>query len=151
MKRLLNLGLDQQHHWHSTSSSSSSSQDQPGLWTSNFTIDCTKAGSGPLDTFLDPTGWTKGVAFVNGFNLGRYWPAMGPQVTLYVPRTVLRCGTSSNQLILLELEGGSCDASACPISFVSQPTINGTVPISSSENLETADDLPFGRWDTTNW
>ena len=141
------LSYLQQHQWHSTSSSSSSQDHQPGLWTSNFTIDCSKASSGPLDTFLDPTGWTKGVAFVNGFNLGRYWPAMGPQVTLYVPRTVLRCGPS-NQLIILELEGvGGCDAS-CPISFVSQPTINGTVPISSSD-MVMADDFPFGRWDTT--
>lgn len=28
----------------------------------------------PLDTYLDTTGWGKGVAFVNGHNLGRYWP-----------------------------------------------------------------------------
>jgi beta-galactosidase len=26
------------------------------------------------DTFLSFRGWTKGVAFVNGFNLGRFWP-----------------------------------------------------------------------------
>ncbi len=33
------------------------------------------------DTFLDPSeGWSKGVAFLNGFNLGRYWPSVGPQV-----------------------------------------------------------------------
>lgn len=29
-------------------------------------------------------GWSKGVVFVNGKNLGRYW-SVGPQQTLYVP------------------------------------------------------------------
>lgn len=56
----------------------------------------------PLDTFLDTTGWGKGVAFVNGHNLGRYWPLIGPQITLYVPAPYLRTG--ENELILLELE-----------------------------------------------
>lgn len=56
----------------------------------------------PLDTYLDTSGWSKGVAFVNGYNLGRYWPAVGPQITLYVPAPYLRTGT--NELILLELE-----------------------------------------------
>lgn len=56
----------------------------------------------PLDTFLDTTGWGKGVAFVNGHNLGRYWPLVGPQITLYVPAPYLRTG--ENELILLELE-----------------------------------------------
>ncbi|EZA59457.1 hypothetical protein DMN91_010918 [Ooceraea biroi] len=56
----------------------------------------------PLDTYLDTTGWGKGVAFVNGHNLGRYWPLVGPQITLYVPAPYLRTGV--NELILLELE-----------------------------------------------
>lgn len=56
----------------------------------------------PLDTFLDTTGWGKGVAFVNGHNLGRYWPLVGPQITLYVPAPYLRTG--ENELIILELE-----------------------------------------------
>ncbi|XP_012223400.1 beta-galactosidase [Linepithema humile] len=56
----------------------------------------------PLDTYLDTTGWGKGVAFVNGYNLGRYWPLVGPQITLYVPAPYLRTG--ENELIILELE-----------------------------------------------
>jgi len=56
----------------------------------------------PLDTFLDTTGWGKGVAFVNGHNLGRYWPLVGPQMTLYIPAPYLRTG--ENDLIILELE-----------------------------------------------
>jgi beta-galactosidase len=54
----------------------------------------------PRDTFLTLPGWTKGVAWVNGFNLGRYW-SRGPQRTLYVPAPLLRQG--DNELILLEL------------------------------------------------
>ena len=34
---------------------------------------------------------TKGVVFVNGFNLGRYWE-IGPQETLYVPGPLLKQG-----------------------------------------------------------
>ena len=44
----------------------------------------------------------QGQAFINNFNLGRYWPNRGPQVTLYVPRSVLRPG--NNQIFFLELE-----------------------------------------------
>lgn len=54
----------------------------------------------PVDTFLALPGWTKGVCWLNGFNLGRYWDR-GPQRTLYVPAPLLRPGT--NDLIVLEL------------------------------------------------
>ncbi|KAJ0821514.1 putative beta-galactosidase [Helianthus annuus] len=47
-------------------------------------------------------GWGKGVAFVNNFNIGRYWPSFGPQCNLYVPAPVLRPG--NNVLVILELE-----------------------------------------------
>ncbi|KOX75741.1 Beta-galactosidase [Melipona quadrifasciata] len=56
----------------------------------------------PMDTYLNTVGWGKGVAFVNGRNLGRYWPLAGPQMTLYVPAPYLRTG--QNQLVLVELE-----------------------------------------------
>ncbi|XP_064479510.1 beta-galactosidase-like [Ornithodoros turicata] len=60
--------------------------------------------SGTLDTFLDPSGWTRGQAFINGFNLGRYRPAAGPQVTLYVPKYFVRSYPEINEVILMELE-----------------------------------------------
>ncbi|KAI4478761.1 hypothetical protein M0802_014489 [Mischocyttarus mexicanus] len=56
----------------------------------------------PLDTYLDTTGWGKGVAYVNGNNLGRYWPLVGPQITLYVPAQFLYLG--QNVLEIIELE-----------------------------------------------
>ncbi|MEI7436939.1 MAG: glycoside hydrolase family 35 protein [bacterium] len=55
----------------------------------------------PADTFLALPGWTKGVVWLNGFNLGRYWEEKGPQHTLYVPAPKLRKGR--NELIVLEL------------------------------------------------
>ena len=49
------------------------------FWKGQLAIEC-ENGKMANDTFLQLEGWTKGIAFVNGFNLGRYWPVMGPQV-----------------------------------------------------------------------
>ncbi|XP_064479512.1 beta-galactosidase-like [Ornithodoros turicata] len=73
----------------------------PGFFIGRFSL---QEGQEPVDTFLDPTGWTKGVAFVNGFNLGRYWPGVGPQVTLYIPGYLLRRHPNENHILLLEME-----------------------------------------------
>ncbi|MEY9851500.1 beta-galactosidase [Leifsonia sp. EB41] len=69
--------------------------------------------------FLDTTGWGKGVAWINGFNLGRYW-TRGPQETLHVPAPVTRAGR--NELVILELESAA-DATA---AFVSEPRLGHT-------------------------
>lgn len=47
------------------------------------------------DTFIDMTSWGKGVVFVNGFNLGRYWTAIGPQQALYLPAPFLQLGKNT--------------------------------------------------------
>lgn len=52
------------------------------------------------DAFLMRPG-TKGLVWVNGFNLGRYWNK-GPTETLYIPSPVLKKG--KNEVIVLELE-----------------------------------------------
>ncbi|WP_297434383.1 beta-galactosidase [uncultured Cetobacterium sp.] len=52
------------------------------------------------DTFLDFTGWEKGVVYINGFNLGRYWNE-GPQKRLYVPSPLLKEG--ENEIVIFEL------------------------------------------------
>ncbi|XP_024413283.2 beta-galactosidase-1-like protein 2 isoform X2 [Desmodus rotundus] len=51
------------------------------------------------DTFMKLEGWEKGVAFVNGQNLGRYWN-IGPQETLYLPGAWLDQGI--NQVLVFE-------------------------------------------------
>ncbi|GIG29711.1 glycoside hydrolase family 35 protein [Cellulomonas marina] len=66
----------------------------------------------PADLFLDTRGWGKGLAWVNGFALGRYW-SRGPQRTLYVPGPATRAGV--NELVVLEL--GAADAVARTLAW----------------------------------
>lgn len=46
------------------------------------------------DTYLDLSDWGKGIVFVNGHNLGRYWN-IGPQQALYLPAPWLKKGENS--------------------------------------------------------
>ena len=55
------------------------------------------------DCFVDLDGFTKGMVYVNGFHLGRYW-SCGPQKTLYLPGVLLHTDRP-NELVVLELEG----------------------------------------------
>uniref|UniRef100_A0A8C3QQX8 Beta-galactosidase n=1 Tax=Cyanoderma ruficeps TaxID=181631 RepID=A0A8C3QQX8_9PASS len=80
----------------------------------------------PQDTYVNFPGWTKGQIWINGFNLGRYWPARGPQLTLYVPRNVLVASVPNN-ITVLELERSPCSTQACEIEFVDKPNINATL------------------------
>lgn len=73
-------------------------QGLPGFF--KFEFDIQEIG----DTFLDFTGWGKGVAFVNGHNIGRYWE-IGPQKRLYIPGPFLCKGR--NEIVLFETEGKS--------------------------------------------
>jgi beta-galactosidase len=54
----------------------------------------------PADTFIDMTGYKKGVVWVNGHNLGRYWE-IGPQSRLYCPASFLKAGR--NDVVVLDL------------------------------------------------
>lgn len=67
------------------------------FYQGNFYLNQTKA-----DTFIDVSqNWVKGVIFVNGKNLGRYWN-IGPQFRLFCPGTFLKEGF--NEIIILELQ-----------------------------------------------
>ncbi|MYT68102.1 MULTISPECIES: beta-galactosidase [unclassified Streptomyces] len=70
----------------------------PALSLASGTFDADDA----RDRFLDTSTLCKGVAWINGFCLGRYW-SRGPQRTLYVPGPVLRPG-EENTLVVLELD-----------------------------------------------
>lgn len=56
----------------------------------------------PEDTFIDTRELGKGVIFVNGENLGRYWRE-GPTCYLYLPAPFLKQGI--NEIIVFETEG----------------------------------------------
>jgi len=49
----------------------------PGVYMGQFNANIIQ------DTFFDSTGWDKGQLFINGYNIGRYWPTRGPQVNFY--------------------------------------------------------------------
>ena len=51
------------------------------------------------DTFLDMEAWGKGIVFINGINIGRYW-RVGPQQTLYIPGVWLKKG--ENTIVIFE-------------------------------------------------
>ena len=52
------------------------------------------------DTFFDLSNFKKGIVWVNGHNLGRYWD-IGPQKRLYCPASFLRAGP--NELMIFDL------------------------------------------------
>ena len=54
------------------------------------------------DTFVKLPGFKKGLIFINGRALSRYWE-VGPQRSAYLPAPFLKKG--KNELIVLELEG----------------------------------------------
>lgn len=51
------------------------------------------------DTFIDMSAWGKGIIFINGKNIGRYWN-VGPQQTLYIPGVWLKKG--GNNIVIFE-------------------------------------------------
>ena len=88
------------------------------------------------DTFLSLKGWKKGFVWINGFNLGRFWPETGPQQTLYVPKYRLLPQGQVNHILILELESSPClsretqdeKSLSCSVEFVTDHVINASVP-----------------------
>lgn len=65
----------------------------------------------------------QGQVWINGFNLGRYWPVRGPQMTLFVPQHILVTSTP-NTIVVLELEHAPCQDGGpelCTVEFVDKP------------------------------
>lgn len=52
------------------------------------------------DTFFDVSNYTKGILWINGHNLGRYWN-IGPQKRLYCPESWLNEGL--NEILIFDL------------------------------------------------
>ena len=70
-------------------------ETRPGMFFhGSFKLDA------PADTYIDMSGYKKGVVWVNGRNLGRYWD-IGPQTRLYCPAPWLRAG--DNDVIVFDL------------------------------------------------
>lgn len=73
-------------------------QKEPSYYRSTFSLK--KVG----DTFLDMSTWGKGLVWINGHCLGRFWN-VGPQQTLYVPGCWLKKG--KNNITILDITGPS--------------------------------------------
>ena len=71
-------------------------QTMPAYYRTTFRLD--KVG----DTFLDMSTWGKGMVWVNGLAIGRFWE-IGPQQTLFMPGCWLKEG--ENESIVLDLKG----------------------------------------------
>ncbi|HEY8954507.1 beta-galactosidase family protein [Chitinophaga sp.] len=76
-------------------SASSNNAAKPGqFFKATFNLD--KTG----DTYIDMSGYRKGIVWVNGHNLGRYWE-IGPQKNLYCPAPWLKKG--ANEIVVFDL------------------------------------------------
>lgn len=71
-------------------------QTMPAYYKATFSLD--KVG----DTFLNMESWGKGMVWVNGHAMGRFWE-IGPQQTLFMPGCWLKEG--ENEIIVLDLKG----------------------------------------------
>lgn len=69
---------------------------QPAYYKAEFSL--TKTG----DTYLDMRTWGKGLVWVNGHCIGRFWE-VGPQQTLYIPGCWLKKG--KNEIVVLDITG----------------------------------------------
>jgi len=93
----------------------------PSFFAGTFTL---ANGEKPLDTFLRLDGWGKGLAFLNGFNLGRYWK-VGPQVTYYSPSHLFKAAPQTNTIVVFETDGSPCDTgNTCTVKFVKDHLID---------------------------
>ncbi|XP_039192896.1 beta-galactosidase [Crotalus tigris] len=110
---------------HKISGRNISTYEGPNVYTGNFSIP-SEIPDLPQDTYLKFPGWTKGQVWINGFNLGRYWPSLGPQLTLFVPRNIL-VSSSPNNITILELERSPCGIQNCLVEFVDKPILNKTL------------------------
>ncbi|WPV00847.1 beta-galactosidase family protein [Mucilaginibacter sp. cycad4] len=73
------------------------------------------------DTYLDMSNWGKGVVWVNGHNLGRYW-GIGPQQTLYLPVEWLKKGYNDVEVLeLLKPQQDQLSGIDKPILDVAKP------------------------------
>lgn len=68
----------------------------PAFWSATFDVE------NPADTFLDLRTWNKGVIWINGRCLSRFWN-IGPTQTAYLPGAWLK--PTGNTIVVLDLTG----------------------------------------------
>src|ERR1035437_4025195 len=96
--QIYNLPMDKKYIWDLRSSGKS--LKKPGVFfKGNFVL---SRGEGNLysDTYIDVSNYTKGIAWINGHNLGHYWN-IGTKKRLYCPYIWLREGV--NEIMVFDL------------------------------------------------
>jgi len=92
--KISKLPMDEAYISSILASQTAKNLTRPGIFfTGSFTLDHT------ADTYFDLTGYRKGVVWVNGHNLGRYWD-IGPQKRLFCPASWLKPG--ENQILVFD-------------------------------------------------
>jgi len=100
----------------------------PGWYKGSFNLD--KTG----DTFLDVSTWGKGMVWVNGYNIGRFWK-IGPQQTLYIPGVWLKKG--KNEVIILDVD----QPSITKVAGLNTPILDQITPDTSLLNRKKGQNL----------
>ncbi len=96
--KVYNLPMDRKYIFDLRSSGRSIKK--PGIFfRGNFVLTRAEGNTG-CDTFIDLSKFTKGVVWINGHNLGRYWN-IGPQKRLYCPAPWMREGM--NEIMVFDL------------------------------------------------
>ncbi|MHA4896641.1 beta-galactosidase [Pedobacter sp. PWIIR3] len=96
------------------------------------------------DTYLDVSTWGKGMVWINGNNLGRFWK-IGPQQTLFVPGSFLRKG--ANEVIILDVD----QPSKRIVAGLSTPIIDkinqdeSLLHRANGQTLQLKDEQPVGK------
>ena len=107
----------------------------PHFATGTFSIDQTG------DTYLDVRNLGKGLIWINGHALGRFWN-IGPQGTLYLPAPWLRKGR--NEVVIFEL----LDSNPSPtLRGLTQPILDAPTPGYENDpehKKKSAEDAEFG-------
>ena len=92
--KVFTLPFDETYLSHLKFSASATSSKPGNFFKGEFELATTG------DTYLDVSQWEKGVVWINGHNLGRYWN-IGPQKQLYCPAPWLKKG--KNELVIFDL------------------------------------------------
>ncbi len=81
---------------YTTANVADKSARHPGYYKATFNV------KKPGDTFIDMSTWGKGLVYVNGHALGRFWE-IGPQQALYCPGCWLKKG--KNEIVIFDIVG----------------------------------------------
>lgn len=123
-----NLPMGEKNSALSFKKNTTTIKGQPGFYKGSFTTQSN------ADTYLDLSKWNKGLVWVNGICIGRFWN-IGPTQTMFVPGCWLKKG--KNEVMVFDMLG------------ISNPILSGTTkPIldSLTEKQPTAHRKPGQQW-----